>query len=160
MARRASPALFPAGTTGQSCGPDLMRQTLLLAGRPARLLHPSCQDASLNAPLLLSIWLPLWTHYTRTTPTCPSPFVCLSSEPSTVGPRHATICPRPGSCPWRHGSSNCYSSVNLGRSTGTLALWHTPVLSLRLAEGKFEGDCTVRAISSLGVLMASERTGC
>lgn len=160
MTRRASAALFPDGTTGQSCGPDLMRQTLLLAGRPRRLLHPSCQDASLNPLLLLSIWLPLWTLCTHATPTCQSLFVCLSSELSTVGPNHATICPLPGSCPWRHGSSNCYSSVNLGRSTGTLVLWHTPLLSLRLEEGKFEGDCTVRAISSPGVLMASERTGC
>lgn len=92
-----------------------------------------------NPPLLLSIWLPLWPPRTRVTPTCPSPFVRLSSELSAVGPNHTTICPVPGSCPPRHGSSKCYSSVNLRRTTGTPALWHTPVLSLRREEGTSEG---------------------
>lgn len=129
-----------------------MRQTLLLAGRLARRSNPSCQDANQNPPPLLSIWLPSWLLRTRVMPTCPSLFVCLSPELSAVGPNHTTICPVPGSCPLRHGSSKCYSSVNLSRTTGTPALWHTPVLSRRHKEGKFEGNSTVRASPSLGVL--------
>lgn len=121
-----------------------MRHTLLLAERLVCRSNPSCQDANLNPLLLLSIWLPFWLLHTRVTPTCPSLFVCLSSELSAVGPNHTTICPLPGSCPLRHGSSKCYSSVNLSRTTGTPALWHTPVLSRRREEGKSEGNSTVR----------------
>lgn len=134
-----------------------MRQTLLLAGRPVRRSNPPCQDANLNPLLLLSIWLALWPLRTRVTPTCPSLFVCLSSELSAVGPNHTTICPVPGSCPLRHGSSKCYFSVNLSRTTGTPALWHTPALSRRREEGK--GESTVRASPSLGVLTALQRAG-
>lgn len=136
-----------------------MRQTLLLAWRLVCRSYPSCQDASLNPLLLLSVWLPFWLLLARVTPTCPSLFVCLSSELSAGGPNHTAICPLPGSCPPRHGSSKCYSSVNLSRTAGTPALWHTPVLSLRREEGTFEGNSTVREIPSLGVLKASERAG-
>lgn len=133
-----------------------MRQTLLLAERLVHRSNPSCQNASLNPPLLLSIWLPVWLLHTRVTPTCPSLFVCLSFGLSAVGPNHTTICSLPGSCPLRHGSSKCYYSVNLSRTTGTPVLWHTPVLSLRC---EFEWNSTVREIPSVGVLKASER-GC
>lgn len=150
---------FPSGTTGQSRGWDLMRQTLLLARGLVRWSKPLCQDASLNPLLLLSIWLPVWLLHARMTPTCPSLFVCLSWELSDVGPNHTTICPLPGSCPQKHGSSKCYSTVNLSRATGTPALWHTPVLSQRREEGEFGGNCTVWAIPSMGVLKASERAG-
>lgn len=136
-----------------------MRQTLLLAGRLVRWSNLACQDANLNPLLLLSIWLPFWLLRTRVTPTCPSLFVCLSSKLSAVGPNHTTICPLPGSCPLRHGSSKCYSSVNLSRTTGTPALWHTPVLSWRREEGTFEGNSTVREIPSTGILKASEGAG-
>lgn len=136
-----------------------MRQRLLLARGLVRRSNPWCQDANLNPLLLLSIWLPSWLLHTRVTPTCPSLFVCLSSELSAVGPNHTTICPLPGSCPQRHGSSKCYSSVNLSRTTGTPALWHTPVLSRRREEGEFDGNSTVRENPSLGVLKASERAG-
>lgn len=91
----------------------------------------------------------------RVTPTCPSLFVCLSFKLSAVGPNHTTICPLPGSHPLRHGSSKCYYSVNLSRTSGTPVLWHTPVLSLRC---EFEGNSAVREIPSLWVQKASERT--
>lgn len=103
-----------------------MRQTLLLAGRPVRPPNPSCQDASLIPLLLLSIWLLL---HTRVTPTCPSLFVCLSSELSTVGPNHTTICPLPGFCPLRHGSSECYSTVPQQNYWNPGALAHSSIVS-------------------------------
>lgn len=133
-----------------SRGLDLMRQTLLLAGRLERQSKPLCQDAILSPLLLLSIRLPVWLQNTPVTPTCPSLFVFLSSGLSTLGLNHTTICPLPGSRPLRHGSWKCYSSVNLSRATGTPMLWHTPVLSQRSVERKYEGNFTVTELASPG----------
>lgn len=67
----------------------------------------------------------------------PSVSVCPSSEVPAAGTT-ATICPASGSCPPRISAGE-----DLRSSAGTLALWHTPALSLGCKEGRFDGNCTI-----------------
>ncbi|TNN28262.1 hypothetical protein EYF80_061590 [Liparis tanakae] len=111
---------------------------------PACMSNALCQDATQN-PLLLFFHLTAILAAPRPSDAHLSISVCLPRLLSC--PLSGQTTQPSGSRPPRHGSSTCYSSVNLSRTTGTPALWHTSVLSRRREEGTLEGAyCTSHSL--------------